>query len=263
MTKVITFANQKGGSGKSLAANLFAGILTERGYKVLIVDCDEQAGNISSDFGADKSLPGLAQAIQKRKDPSFDVRSIIQSVNDIDILVGSKELATVITELKTNPVGSESVLKRVLKPVMSGYDYVICDTAAGFSPISLAALTMTNDVLIPVRANMSSASGAKQIIDVVNEIKDAYNEDLTIAGVFLNDYNKQTLVHQDFADVVGAICKQEQVKFMSARLRHSTNADKLTSYAYKPSELVKGSVARGLIRDAYELVDEYLSESEV
>ena len=43
MAKIISFANHKGGVGKTTAVATIAGILASRGKKVLLVDLDAQA----------------------------------------------------------------------------------------------------------------------------------------------------------------------------------------------------------------------------
>lgn len=43
--KVITLANMKGGVGKSSSATALSAILTERGYRTLLIDCDQQCNS--------------------------------------------------------------------------------------------------------------------------------------------------------------------------------------------------------------------------
>lgn len=53
MTKVIGIAAQKGGVGKSTTCRNVATELANRGYKVLAIDCDNQA-SLTDCFGISK-----------------------------------------------------------------------------------------------------------------------------------------------------------------------------------------------------------------
>ena len=52
MADIIAFANHKGGVGKTTTVMNTAGVLGERGYKVLIVDLDPQASLSQTFFGS-------------------------------------------------------------------------------------------------------------------------------------------------------------------------------------------------------------------
>ena len=261
--RILTFANQKGGSGKSLGANLFAKILAERGDSVLVVDCDDQAGNLSSDLGADKALPGLAELVRATLGEAPDLPSgysqTVDAEGAIDVVAGSTNLAAVNVELSSpGAIGRESVLRRALERYLASYDWVVIDTAGDFSVLSLAALVASDDVLVPCRATASSVQGAATIVRLCEQVRESYNPRLSVVGVFLNDFNSQALVHRDLAGTVARICEASSVRLMSARLRHSTKADALVSYSKGVSELSRGTVRRGLAMDAACLVDEYV-----
>ncbi|NJL94380.1 MAG: AAA family ATPase, partial [Anaerolineae bacterium] len=52
MTRTLVIANQKGGIGKTTAVTNIGRALSEKGYKVLLIDLDPQGG-LSASFGVD------------------------------------------------------------------------------------------------------------------------------------------------------------------------------------------------------------------
>ncbi|HKK49887.1 MAG TPA: AAA family ATPase, partial [Alkalispirochaeta sp.] len=62
MANVITFANQKGGVGKTTTAANLGACLAETGSSVLLIDFDSQ-GNLSSSMGVDREKPGIYQVL--------------------------------------------------------------------------------------------------------------------------------------------------------------------------------------------------------
>ncbi|WP_291737111.1 ParA family protein [Clostridium sp.] len=49
MHKIISFINQKGGTGKTTLSLNISAILADKGYKVLLIDTDTQ-GNLTNTF---------------------------------------------------------------------------------------------------------------------------------------------------------------------------------------------------------------------
>ena len=68
MKKVITFALQKGGTGKTSSAGSVAVELTTKGFKVLAIDGDPQ-GNLSTWLAGESFQYELADVLMKKCDP--------------------------------------------------------------------------------------------------------------------------------------------------------------------------------------------------
>ena len=67
MGKIIVFANQKGGVGKTTTAASLGAYIAQAGKNVLMVDFDPQ-GNLSTTLGADKAKPGIYEVITGQVD---------------------------------------------------------------------------------------------------------------------------------------------------------------------------------------------------
>src|SRR5208337_1130355 len=73
MGKIVVFANQKGGVGKTTTAVNLGAYLAEAGKRVLLVDFDPQS-NTSSSVGAKRDLPGIYEVIMGKVTPETAVQ---------------------------------------------------------------------------------------------------------------------------------------------------------------------------------------------
>jgi len=74
MGTIITFANQKGGVGKTTTATNLGAALAEMGSTVLLIDFDSQ-GNLTSSVGADVEKPGIYRVLSG----DFPARELVQT----------------------------------------------------------------------------------------------------------------------------------------------------------------------------------------
>lgn len=198
-TKIIAFINHKGGAGKTTTTlNLAAG-LQIKGKKVLIVDLDPQA-NLTIALGFLDEKQTINEALRGGQ-PLVP----IQYKRGLDIVCSSFDLAGAELFLATE-TGGEFILKELLKPCVSKYDYILIDCAPSLGLLSINALVAANFVIIPVEAQFFAMQGMAKIINVVNKVKTRLNSALIILGVVITKYEKSTALSKFIVDAVKSKC---------------------------------------------------------
>ena len=116
---IISFANHKGGVGKSTSViNIGAG-LTRLGNKVLLIDFDPQA-NLTQGLGIVNPEVTIYEIFRG------DYSTVINVNDNLDLIPSDINLAGLEVEL-TYEKNREYRLKNVLKPVAGKYDFILID----------------------------------------------------------------------------------------------------------------------------------------
>ena len=208
MTKVYTFANQKGGVGKTTSAVNIGAFLSAHGRSVLVVDVDPQA-NATSSLGLDEKLVeslknGERATVYHTLIEKMPVAEIIQTTRRprLHLVPSSPILAGAEVEL-VGMFARESLLRKALTPILQHYDYLLIDTPPSLGLLTVNALTASDSgVIIPVQCEYLALEGLGQLVRTVNLIRESLNPRLTIAGVLLTMYDTRTRLSQEVADEV-------------------------------------------------------------
>ena len=179
--KTISIVNLKGGVGKTITAINMAYLLSNRGYRTLLIDNDKQ-GNTSKFFGAHSyDKPSLADVLIQR---DFPVEKAIAPTGyeNLDILPGNMNLLRADKEILMDCLHPQQIrLKKALEPVADRYDYIVIDNAPDLDMGVINALTMTNDVIIPIKLDQFALDGIELLTDQIHEIQ-TFNTGLRVAG---------------------------------------------------------------------------------
>jgi chromosome partitioning protein len=253
---IIAMSNQKGGVAKTATTvNLGVG-LARQGKKVLLVDCDPQ-GSLSISLGItqpDESENTLADAYQAaiaEQEPDYSAL-IRRHSEGADFLPANVELASIEVAL-VNAMSRETVLRGILEPLRSKYDYILLDTTPSLGLLTLNSLAAADKVIIPVQAQYLSLKGLEQLLATTARIKRRINPGLEIGGILLTMVDRTSFG----AQIIDALEENYggSIRIFDARVPRGTKAAESSAtgtsiYSYDP---------RGKIAEAYTKLTEEVS----
>ncbi len=195
MGKIIAFANQKGGVGKTTTCVNLSAYLATMGKKVLLIDLDPQ-GNATSAVGLDKDndLKSVYNVIVGEN----YVEEVIKRscVDGLDIMPSEINLAGAEIELVSMD-NRERVLKNILNRLKNLYDYICIDCPPSLGLLTVNALTACDSVLIPIQCHFFALEGLTQLMNTIKLVKKHLNEAIDVEGVVLTMKDKRSnLVNQ-------------------------------------------------------------------
>jgi chromosome partitioning protein len=251
MTRKITVAMKKGGSGKTTTTVNLATALVMRGRRVLFVDLDPQA-NATVALGINP-LDAAYTINDLFLDDKLEPQKAITTKFGLNILPGHTALAR--TESGMGP--SEVVaLRRILTPLEGDYDYVVLDVPPSDSYLTANALAYATEVIIPLQAHYLAMEGLAQSIEQVTKVKAGLNPDINIIGILPTMVSSRTNIARS---VIEAVQKQYPDSVYPFVVDYSVRHPEATAAGapiviYDPSH--PGSIA-------YKKLAEYLDEQGV
>lgn len=250
--KTISITTQKGGVSKTTSALTLSAGLTERGYRVLLVDADAQR-NSSITLRADENKPNILSVLTGEA----TAKEAIQHSPTADFIGGSKQLS-LIDDIITEE-DKFTRLRDALKAVSRAYDFAIIDTPPALGTATLNALYASDYVLVPALAEYYSATALVDLAKTVYAVKNAGNSKLKILGVFFTMHNKRTKLSREFIDEFKQVTDALDTSLFDATIRDTKKARELQ---LKPQGLFKYAPRHGLTQDYNELIDELLNRLE-
>lgn len=202
-TKVIAFANNKGGSGKSTTCSNIGYGLGALGRKVLLIDGDMQL-NLSLSFFEEEKVLEMAQgeknlycAIKNQEDLTDYIKNT--QYENVDIIPSSTLMSGIEYELFTK-WQREFILKKCLQNIKNAgiYDYILIDAPPTLGGWVMNIMCASDYLIIPVEASPWGLFGLANMFEFVQTVKEIAPE-LSVMGIAITkvderkNYFKQTL----------------------------------------------------------------------
>ena len=241
--KRIGIITSKGGTGKTTTAINLAHGLALSGQRVLVIDCDAQR-NVAVAF----DVEGKRHLGHLLRQGEVEVIRVRKNLYVIDS--GGRDLAE--TEMMlAGKRNRESRLRHALRN-LTGCDVVICDCSPTINLININALTYVDEVIIPVSMDFLAQEGARQTLEIVNEINSYSDVRTEIMGILPTFFDARTRLSKD---VLGRLREHFGSRVFDTVIRTNTSLREAPSFRrtiFEYSPLSRGAF------DYYQLTEEFL-----
>lgn len=188
-TRIISFANHKGGVGKTTTTASVGSILASEGNKVLLIDLDAQA-NLTTSLMATEPEDSIYYAL--RNGSPLPIVSIREN---LDLVPASLQLALIELEIG-GQMSREFILSNLIAPIKDRYDYVMIDCPPSLGLLTLNALVASTDVIIPLKPEVLPFKGLSMITQFVDNIRMKLHSPVRIAGILITFWKDRVICKQ-------------------------------------------------------------------
>ena len=209
MAITISVALQKGGVGKSTTSQALASTLGFKHKKVLLIDLDPQT-NITYSSGVDNPKRTITDVLGE--DCKADEAVIECKYYD---LLAADSYLTNVEMAEVEP----TLLKNVIEPIKSKYDFIIIDTPPALGNLSVNALVASDYVIIPTEPRPFALQGLGRLHSTIESVRNGYNSNLKVLGILLIKYHNRTVLNRDIKDMIEDYAKQMNTIVFNATIR--------------------------------------------
>lgn len=195
MSKVISFINYKGGTGKTTSVINIGANLANQGKKVLLIDLDPQA-NLSEGLGVYDSNNTMYYYYKNK------ISATAQNVKEnLDIIPSNLDLVGFDFDLPAEFL-REKVVDNLVKDLLPNYEYVLIDLPPTLNTVVINALVISDYICIPMEAEFFAFRGLDRIMDIAKKIKSTFKPNLNLLGVFVTKFNPTRSLSKHILDAV-------------------------------------------------------------
>jgi chromosome partitioning protein len=231
--KTVAIANLKGGVAKTTITHNLAGVLSEQGKRVLLVDMDYQS-NLTALFEGDEARfenSNIARVLFDHLPLSDAIKGT--NLKGVAILAADIDLALLDSRFANDP-DAQYLLAELLDGQKKNFDHVLIDCPPNLLLGTRMALVAAYGYLVPVAADRFSLRAAVHVGDVVASIRKRANPKLELLGILLSRITARRKVTEDYIELFtkqfgNRLLKtqiKETIKFQEA----ATAGEPITTY---------------------------------
>ena len=186
---ILSFSNNKGGTGKTTTSVNLAAALALLGRRVLLVDLDPQ-GSATISFGFEKAkllytvYDVLAQS-RRMEEVTLETK-----LENLTLVPSNLDLAGAEVELSSVP-GREFVLREALATARHRYDAILLDCPPNIGILTVNAIVACDLMIVPVQCEYYSMEGLPTLLRFMRMVKSRAKTDFDYL-VLLTMYDGRT-----------------------------------------------------------------------
>jgi chromosome partitioning protein len=224
-TRVIAFANQKGGVAKTTTTLNLGVAFRELGHRVLLVDLDPQ-GNLTMSQGLNPDV--IERSMFDVLVHKVPISEVIEH-REVDLAVASIDLAGAELAL-SSLIGRERSLEKALVEVRNAYDFVLIDTPPSLGLLTINAFVAATGVIVPVQCEYLSLRGLVQLENTLAMVRENLNPTVGVEGIVPTMFDGRTLhsreaieiLEENFGDLVFRTRIRKTVRYAEAPVKGSS-----------------------------------------
>ena len=170
-SRIITFGNFKGGTGKTSNATMIGYQLAQQGHKTLLLDLDPQGNATNLYLKTKEVVTGKVAIFEETLMAAIrdeDLLSTIVPIKDnLDLIPSAADFALYprFMEKISNYADRVYYLAGLVKPLRDKYEYIIVDIPPTISLITDSALVMSDYCVIVLQTHERSLQGAESFVN--------------------------------------------------------------------------------------------------
>ncbi len=184
MSRIITIAGPRGGTGKSVTAVNLAASLALLERTTLLVDCDP-LGSATQWSGVRNTEPGKDIAGVLSGNFTIEDAAVQVEPSCLKVLPSGFDLFRTALRLRTDPANAGS-LRRVLRETTVGFDYIIIDAPSSCGFLSTMAMAAADWLVVCMSVRRNIPGDFHSLLRMVKHIRTAHQIPLKIAGIAFN-----------------------------------------------------------------------------
>jgi chromosome partitioning protein len=196
---VISIATLKGGTAKTTTAVNLAGALHRKGYSVLLIDSDPQA-NLTYSMGAPDDCKRNLYTEYKREIQGEESKlreTIIETSSGPGLIPSSIHLGNTEQELVSKLAREHTLRRRMLRPIVDDYDFILVDCPPSFGMLTVNALVASDYILVPLQGEFLPKKGVENFLTQLNSLKETLNLKIEVAGFLLTRYSPRKKMNEE------------------------------------------------------------------